>query len=95
MIAESRTNQLFVSDIPSRLAQVAELIQKLDVPVRQVLIEARIVEASDTFGKSLGVRLGGGIAGGTVGPTTAADLGNVGAMPVVNAVPRQPRRPAR
>ncbi|RYH22925.1 MAG: type IV pilus secretin PilQ, partial [Alcaligenaceae bacterium] len=60
VIAESRTNQLFVSDIPSRLVQVAELIQKLDIPVRQVLIEARIVEASDTFGKSLGVKLGGG-----------------------------------
>jgi len=61
VIAETRTNQLFVSDIPSRLADVAELIQKLDVPVRQVLIEARIVEASDTFGKSLGVKMGGGI----------------------------------
>jgi len=61
VIAEPRTNQLFVSDIPSRLAQVAELIQKLDIPVRQVLIEARIVEASDTFGKSLGVKLGGGL----------------------------------
>lgn len=61
VIAEARTNQLFVSDVPSRLAQVAELIQKLDVPVRQVLIEARIVEASDTFGKSLGVKLGGGV----------------------------------
>ncbi|MCU4119669.1 type IV pilus secretin family protein [Variovorax sp. N23] len=60
VIAESRTNQLFVSDVPTRLAQVAELIQKLDVPVRQVLIEARIVEASDTFGRSLGVKLGGG-----------------------------------
>ncbi|AMM23880.1 type IV pilus secretin family protein [Variovorax sp. PAMC 28711] len=60
VIAEARTNQLFVSDIPSRLSQVAELIQKLDIPVRQVLIEARIVEASDTFGKSLGVKLGGG-----------------------------------
>ncbi len=61
VIAEARTNQLFVSDIPSRLAQVADLIQKLDIPVRQVLIEARIVEASDTFGKSLGVKLGGGV----------------------------------
>ena len=60
VIAETRTNQLFVSDIPSKLADVAELIRKLDVPVRQVLIEARIVEAADTFGKSLGVRLGGG-----------------------------------
>jgi type IV pilus assembly protein PilQ len=58
-IAEPRTNQLFVTDIPSKLEQIQQLIAKLDVPVRQVLIEARIVEASDTFGKSLGVRLGG------------------------------------
>jgi type IV pilus assembly protein PilQ len=59
VIAETRTNQLFVTDIPSKLAQVESLIAKVDTPVRQVLIEARIVEASDTFGKSLGVRLGG------------------------------------
>jgi type IV pilus assembly protein PilQ len=59
-IPEPRTNQLFVTDISSRLEAVAELIKKLDIAVRQVLIEARIVEASDTFGKSLGVRLGGG-----------------------------------
>src|SRR5574337_558170 len=61
VIAEPRTNQLFVSDIPSKLEQVRQLITKLDIPVRQVLIEARIVEATDTFSKSLGVRLGGGI----------------------------------
>ncbi len=71
VIAEPRTNQIFVSDIPSRLAQVQEMIAKLDVAVRQVLIEARIVEASDTFGKSLGVKLGGsdlrGVRGGDAG----------------------------
>jgi type IV pilus assembly protein PilQ len=76
VIAESRTNQLFVSDIPLRLAQVAELIQKLDVPVRQVMIEARIVEATDTFGKSLGVRLGGGVVN---------TRSTIGAMPVVTS----------
>lgn len=59
VISEARTNQLFVTDIPSKLEQVQSLIAKLDIPVRQVLIEARIVEASDSFGKSLGVRLGG------------------------------------
>ncbi len=59
VIAEPRTNQLFVTDIGTKLEQVQQLISKLDVAVRQVLIEARIVEASDTFGKSLGVRLGG------------------------------------
>jgi type IV pilus assembly protein PilQ len=61
VISEPRTNQLFVTDIASKLEQVQQLIAKLDIPVRQVLIEARIVEASDTFGKSLGVRLGGGL----------------------------------
>nr|WP_245980890.1 type IV pilus secretin PilQ [Hydrogenophaga borbori] len=61
VIAEPRTNQLFVTDIPSRLAQVQELITKLDIPIRQVLIEARIVEADDDFSKSIGVRLGGGV----------------------------------
>ena len=71
VIAEPRTNQIFVSDIPSRLEQIQEMIAKLDVPMRQVLIEARIVEASDTFGKSLGVKLGSadmrGIRGGDAG----------------------------
>jgi len=69
VISEVRTNQLFVTDIPSKLEQVASLIRKLDIPVRQVLIEARIVEATDTFGRSLGVKLGGGLAG-TAGALT-------------------------
>ena len=59
VIAEPRTNQLFVTDIPSKLEQIQQLVLKLDIAVRQVLIEARIVEATDTFGKSLGVKLGG------------------------------------
>ncbi len=59
VIFETRTNQLFVTDIPLKLEQVQALIAKIDIPVRQVLIEARIVEAADSFGKSLGVRLGG------------------------------------
>ena len=59
VVAEGRTNQLFVTDIPSKLEQVQALIARLDIPVRQVLIEARIVEAGDTFGRSLGIRLGG------------------------------------
>jgi type IV pilus assembly protein PilQ len=71
VIAEPRTNQLFITDIPSKLEQIQSLIAKLDIPVRQVLIEARIVEASDTFGKSLGIRLGGadlrGVRGGDAG----------------------------
>jgi len=64
--ADSRTNQLFVTDVPSRLEQVQQLLEKLDVAVRQVMIEVRIVEASDTFGKSLGVKFGGGISNPSV-----------------------------
>jgi type IV pilus assembly protein PilQ len=58
VISESRTNQLFVTDIPSKLEEIQALITKIDIPVRQVLIEARIVEADDKFGRALGVKLG-------------------------------------
>jgi type IV pilus assembly protein PilQ len=73
-IAEPRTNQLFVTDVPSRLEQVQSLIVRLDIAVPQVLIEARIVEASDSFGKSLGVRLGAG------GPSFGIGSGNRGVV---------------
>jgi type IV pilus assembly protein PilQ len=79
VISEPRTNQLFVTDIPSRLQQVQELIAKLDIPIRQVMIEARIVEADDSFGKSLGVRLGGGVRGFNVGSVNGNQVqGNFG-----------------
>ena len=52
-VVDARTNMLFVQDTPSRLEDVRVLIAKIDVPVRQVLIEARIVEASDSFSKGI------------------------------------------
>lgn len=58
LTADLRTNQLFVSDIPSKLEEVQAFIQKIDIPVRQVMIEARIVEADDTFSRNLGAKLG-------------------------------------
>lgn len=70
-ISDQRTNQLFVTDIPSKLEEIQAMIARIDIPVRQVLIEARIVEATDTFGKSLGAKLGfvdlRGIRGGVPG----------------------------
>jgi type IV pilus assembly protein PilQ len=57
-VVDARTNTLFVQDTSSRLEEVRKLIAKIDVPVRQVMIEARIVEANDTFSRNLGVRLG-------------------------------------
>jgi type IV pilus assembly protein PilQ len=77
VVFETRTNQLFVSDIPSKLEEVQSLIAKIDIPVRQVLIESRIVIADDSFGRSLGVRLGAadlrGVRGGLPGYGVAGD----------------------
>ncbi|MCU0804524.1 MAG: type IV pilus secretin PilQ [Burkholderiales bacterium] len=55
---DPRTNQLFIQDIPSRLEDVRRIIAKTDIPVRQVMIDARIVEATDRFSRTLGFRLG-------------------------------------
>lgn len=72
-ISDSRTNMLFVQDTPSRLEEVRRFIKLLDIAVRQVLIEARFVEASETFNHTLGGRLG------YTGPSVAAGGGfNVG-----------------
>ena len=57
-IIEPRTNQLFVTDIASKLDDIRKLIQKTDIASKQVLIEARIVEASDSFTRNLGAKLG-------------------------------------
>ncbi|WP_291940671.1 type IV pilus secretin PilQ [Limnohabitans sp.] len=62
VLAEPRTNQLFISDLPARVLDLQKMLAQLDVPVRQILIEARIVEADDQFGQSLGVKLGTGLA---------------------------------
>ncbi|MBN9342181.1 MAG: type IV pilus secretin PilQ, partial [Comamonadaceae bacterium] len=77
-IAEPRTNQLFVTDTPSKLEEIRALLAKLDIPVRQVLIEARIVEARETFGRSLGVRLGASDLRANRGGDGGYALGNGG-----------------
>jgi type IV pilus assembly protein PilQ len=77
-IFEARTNQLFVTDIPSKLEEVQVLIAKIDIPVRQVLIEARIVEADDKFGRALGIKLGGSDQRGVQGGIPGYQIGNNG-----------------
>ena len=57
-LVDARTNQLFVTDTRATLDKVRSLLSKIDVPARQVLIEARIVEADDSFSRNLGARLG-------------------------------------
>ena len=56
-VVDARTNTVFVQDTPSRLEEARKLIKQVDVAVRQVMIEARFVEASDTFTQTLGGRL--------------------------------------
>jgi type IV pilus assembly protein PilQ len=58
IVADERTNTLMISDIPKKVAQMRELIEVIDRPVDQVLIEGRIVIASDTFARDLGARFG-------------------------------------
>jgi type IV pilus assembly protein PilQ len=77
-LLDDRSNMLFVKDTPSRLDDVRALIAKVDIPVRQVMIEARIVEAGDSFAKNLGIRFSTGGTTRTVDATT-------GAMTVTNS----------
>jgi len=83
-VIDARTNQIFVTDVPSRIEAVRNLILKTDIPSRQVLIEARLVVATDDWSKNLGSTLGftdmrtlqGGVAGFPVtGGTNAALTG--------------------
>ncbi len=76
-IIEPRTNQLFVTDIASRLEDVRKLIAKTDVATKQVLIEARIVEANDGFTRNLGAKLGFADFKGTAGGNHAIVGGNL------------------
>lgn len=57
-IIDPRTNQLFVTDIAAKIEDIRKLIQKTDVASKQVLIEARLVEANDGFSRNLGAKLG-------------------------------------
>ena len=70
--ADARTNTLLVQDVPQKITEIRNLVTRLDVPVRQVMIDARIVIARDDFSKDLGVRFGGSIG--------ARDGNNTGAI---------------
>lgn len=87
-VVDPRTNTIFVQDIVDKLDDVRRLLKQIDVAVRQVLIEARIVEASDTFSRNLGARLGfidgtgrgEQIPGGTHRITAGGGLASTGAL---------------
>ncbi len=60
---DTRTNTLVVNDVPNSIAKVRRIVKKLDVAVRQVLIDARIVSVSNNFAHELGIRWGGAASG--------------------------------
>ena len=55
---DERTNTLIIKDVADSIENIHKLISKIDIPVRQVMIEARIVSATDSFSKEIGVRWG-------------------------------------
>jgi type IV pilus assembly protein PilQ len=83
---DERTNTLLVQDTAAKLNEIRALLLDLDIPVRQVLIESRIVIANNDFAKDLGVRLGISgtkekdnhvfIGGGGIGPDAPTNIGD-------------------
>ncbi|MDR2925201.1 MAG: type IV pilus secretin PilQ [Azoarcus sp.] len=71
VVVDDRSNKIFVTDVGSRLTDVRRVVSEIDVAPKQVLIEARIVEASKGFARDLGVKLG-------LGNTKMASLGHGG-----------------
>jgi len=60
VVVDERTNSIVVTDTAAKLAEIRDLIEKVDIPIRQVMIEARIVIASSNIDQQLGIRWGGG-----------------------------------
>lgn len=71
-VVDARTNTLFVQDTEKNIAKIERIINQIDIPVRQVLIEGRIVLADDGFSKELGARFGVGRNKNWNDPETAA-----------------------
>jgi type IV pilus assembly protein PilQ len=100
---DERTNTLLIQDTADRLADIRRLVSTLDIPVRQVLIEARIVIVNDDFSRDLGVRFGGAVVTnwgssdgiGYIGSSNLATTGGADTGPTIdpdgnNISPRRP-----
>jgi len=90
-VTDARTNTLIVKDIPRNVEEVVNLVRLLDKPIPQIMIEARIVEASLNFNRSLGIQWGGNyVADAAHGnPTGLVFPNSVGATggPTMGATP--------
>jgi type IV pilus secretin PilQ/predicted competence protein len=80
VVADERTNSLIVSDIPAVLPQIDRIIQQMDRKTQEVEIEARVVAATRSFARDIGVQLGLGWGNGT---TAVGGVGNVGQSPIL------------
>lgn len=72
LLADASSNTLFVSDLPANILRIRSILDKADIQLRQVMIEARIVEASDNFSRGLGVKLNFARSGRLPTPGTPA-----------------------
>jgi type IV pilus assembly protein PilQ len=79
VVADERTNSLIVSDIPAVLPQIDRIIQQMDRKTQEVEIEARVVAATRSFARDIGVQIGLGWGNGTTG---VGGVNNVGVSPI-------------
>ena len=91
ILVDTRTNTLIINDTPSRLRDMRDLISKLDIPVTQVLIEARIVEANSNFERDLGTRLLLAGVGGSLTYSNTLENGVTINQTGINAVSADPK----
>jgi type IV pilus assembly protein PilQ len=82
VVADERTNALIVSDIPSVLPQIDRIIQQMDRKTQEVEIEARVVAATRSFARDIGVQLGFGWGNGTTAIGGAPGTSGTGASPI-------------
>ncbi len=78
---DERTNTLLVQDTATKLEEVHSLVELLDIPIRQVLIESRVVIANDDFAKDIGVKLGGGYTADKAFPNSETNAIVTGGLP--------------
>lgn len=101
-VADPNSNILFINDIPNKLEEIRSFISAIDIGARQVLIEARVVEAQDTFNRNLGAKLnfltqksnvlggsGWNVIGGSVTPGTFSSSTSNGTTTTSSTPPTQ------
>jgi len=87
-IVDERTNSIILTDTGDKIAEFRDLVEKIDIPIRQVMIEARIVIANDDFQKEMGIKWGG-IGADSAGGSTNIEFG--GSHSSLDASPGDPR----